>query len=857
VYFTRHSVSLSAVNHLPELLVPDFQGESDFNHVIGNVDTIYNFTMTFKDEDNDEPAEGYPRVQIFRDMEGTDPFYDEWTVMGRVKGPTDFYFMDGVDYYAHLNVTEEGQYYWAVQIRDDIDPTIISSEVFPGPLIDTTIPTLEITSPMEATWYGTGTIECRVIVRDTGGAGILNRSIGFKKSFHGLNSFESSVKVNGYRMIDNDTYEAWANISLASGTENYVKFVAKDRVGNGFAESEPINIWLDPDAPFAVNALPRGEYVNIYGDVNCSIIWRDTNPGSTLVNYTGLDTTSFQYGYRTTSDEFSEWFDVDGFEPVGNESYRVWANVSFPDEGVYNFIRWRAVDLIGNVFETAGYRITVDIPENYAPVFIGKGYPEKISSPTPHLWWDEAFDEENDPLYYKVQLLKYPTKLQLTGWYELGRRTYFDIPEDEALEPNFFVLRIHVRDDIGGSDVYDHVFQIIDTGTPPPENVPQFSTFNTSDPNSTIDWTPSVDDDEDVVYMIRIGTEDYQGDVLDWSELGRSTQFSLEGLDLSTGIYSIQIIVYSKGNYSRVTMGHLKINDYNLKTTHPESHTAYKGEKGIRLTTPIKCQITNMATFSDRVRIILQGELVDEDWAYLTDSETAEHYYIINSSKGVVQEEPIEFRITVAAPDTAKRGDYILTYRMISEDGTTTFQSGEIIITLKNAPDDGTGESIADDISGVITDIFPFLEGLPPGFVIMIFFVIVILVVGGIIFLGIFISRKREERKKKDPLAEQKRVYKEIYGREPTAEELALMKQQTDKESVDDFIKPEGVEAPESPEETEEIPEGEETGAPEEEPVEGAEPPAEGEGEPAPPGPEEQVSTGDKETDDLLDRLFD
>jgi hypothetical protein len=360
--------------------------------------------------------------------------------------------------------------------------------------------------------------------------------------------------------------------------------------------------------------------------------------------------------------------------------------------------------------------------------------------------------------------------------------------------------------------------------------------------------------------MIRIGTEDYQGDVLEWTELGRDTQFSMEDLNLTIGIYSVQIMVLSNGNYSRVTMGHLKINDYNLKTTHPETHTAYKGERGIRLTTPIKCQLVNLATYSDRVKVVLQGELVDEDWAYLTDSETAEHNYFVNSSKELVVEEPIEFRITIAAPDTAKRGDYILTYRMVSEDGKTTFQSGEIIVTLKNAPDDGTGESFADDISGVITDIFPFLEGLPPGFVIMIFFVIVILVVGGIIFLGIFISKRREAKKKKDPLADQRRVYKEIYGREPTDEELAMMKQQADKETVDDFIKPEGEELSKPPEEGDEAPEveGGEAGAPEEgEEVEGAEPPEEGEGEPAPPKPDEKVSSGDKETDDLLDRLFD
>jgi len=177
-------------------------------------------------------------------------------------------------------------------------------------------------------------------------------------------------------------------------------------------------------------------------------------------------------------------------------------------------------------------------------------------------------------------------------------------------------------------------------------------------------------------------------------------------------------------------------------------------------------------------------------------------------------------------------------------------ESGEISITLKSAPDDSTGESFADDISGVITDILPFLKGLPAGLVIVIFFLLLILIVGGIIFLGIFISKKREQKKRSDPMAEQRRVYKEIYGREPTEEELQLMKTQTEKETVDDFIQEGAVETAPAEGGIQEPPkEGEE--------VEGAEPPEEGEEPKEKPPEEEHVSSGDKETDDLLDKLFD
>ncbi|MGA1866299.1 MAG: hypothetical protein ACMUFK_02395, partial [Thermoplasmatota archaeon] len=768
----------------------------------------------------------------------------------KVKGEKDIYYMDGVDYHVKLNVSEEGRFYWKMQINDGVDPEIISTNVLPGPLIDITPPTLEITSPQEAVWYAANSVECRVIVRDSGGAGVDNQSIRFMKSVSGIDFFESSVPVKGFQRIDNDTYEAWANVTLSSGTENYVKFIAKDRVGNGYAESEHINIWLDPDPPFAVDPRPVGNYVNIYGQVNCSIIWRDANPGSTLVNYTGLDPDSFRYSTRNTSGDFSVWKVPDGHMRIGNESYLVWVNVTFPDEGVYNFIKWNAADNAGNLFETQPYKITVDIPENYRPVFTGMGYPDVISSPTPHLWWDDAFDEDGDSLYYRVMLLKHPTRLQLTGWFDLGKRSYFDVPDDEALDPNYYILRINVTDRLGGWDIMDHVFRIIDTGTPPPAQVPQFPMFTTSDPDSVFNWTRSSDHGPAIRYLIRIGAEDHGGDVLEWRDVGPVTELDLGEFGLGIGIYSVQIMAFDGGNYSRVTEGSIKINDYSLKTYHPTTHEAFKGDKGIKITKPLICQIVNMATYDDNVTIILQGELVDEDWAYLSASEGPTYRLHVNTSKGLSVERPFDFKITIAAPDTAKRGEYNLSYRLVSEDERHIIFSDEIVITLENAPDEGGSDNFADDISDVITDILPFLKGLPAGLVILIFFVFFFLLVGGIIFTGIFIAKKRQERKKKDPMAEQRRIYREIYGRNPTDEELMMMKAQSEGEtSVEDFIR--GGETP-----------SDETGQlPADGTVPDASRPPEKVGdvhEQLASQPQRgSISSGDSETDDLLDRLFD
>lgn len=842
IFFTRHSRSLSNINHLPMLLDPGYTGQMGFDHTVGNMETNFTFKMQYRDEDNDEPGDGFPRLQVYGNPDGTGPVFPDWIEMERENGTSDVYFMDGVWYAATISIPQEGRFYWKMEINDGVTPEVLSSAVFPGPLIDVTPPTLEVTGPEEAVWLGNDRVECSVIVRDTGGAGVAGLSIKYIKSVKGIGYFESPYSVDSFTRIDNDTYEGVSVIKLDPGTDNWVKFEAKDRVGNGPTESLPINIWVDADPPYAVDPSPLHTETSIYGVVNCSITFRDTNPGSTLVNHTGLDPSSIRYAYRTTSGEFSEWLEPDGFTEIMEGSYRAWAHQEFPDEGVYNFIKWRALDLIGNEFITQGYRVNVDIPENYKPVFTGEGHPGVICSPTPHLWWDPAYDEENDPLYYRVQLLKYTGMLQLTHYFDVGKRNYFDVPDHEALEPNFYVLRINVSDMIGGWDIHDHVFQVRDTGTPPPADIAPFGPLFSRETEVVIDWEPSTEAPGDTVYWIRMGTREYLGDLLDWTLIGPATEYDAGSLLEGVGIYSVQVMASSGGNYSRVTQGTVKISDYSLDVSHPSEHTAYRG-KDISKNRPVGFFIVNNGTFSDNVTVRLSGELVDRGWAYLNSSGIRNDTYLVLSSRMLTEPAPLGFKIVVLAPEDAETGSYVLNYRVVSEDGQGAV-TGTIGIELRRGPDEGSGETFADELSGVITDLLPFLEGVPAAVVIMIFVILIVLIVGGIILLGIFTARRSRKKDSDDPYADQKRIYREIYGKEPTPEELGSMKAQKEG-SVEDMIK-EGATVVAGNGDAE-VPAGASIS-------EDTETDLDLETDRKSP---EKVKTGDEETDDLLDRLFD
>ncbi len=773
LYFARNSVSLTAPNEMPFLLSPAFTGNSGFSNHIGGLQTVYNFTLVYKDEDNDVPGTGYPRVMLYTDAEGTVEALDDWLIMERTRGPVDIYFMDGVPYFATLVLSHPGQYYWRMEVSDGIAGHGLATGIFPGPLIDTTPPVLTVLGPDEAVWIPTETVRCRIRVVDSGGAGVDPRSILVRKSVNGPGNLQLGVPITGYEMLDNDTYEAWADVKFNTGTENHVAFEAKDRVFNGPTLSNMVNVWVDFEAPYYKEVVPNPRNTQIYGNVNCSIVWRDINPGTTNLNTTGVDPDTIMWAYRTTTGAYTEWALPDGIEPLGESSYRAWKWITFPDEGVYNFVKWKASDNIGNEASTEQLRVNVDIPVNYRPVFKGTARPGLVNSPTPHIWWDSAYDEEDDPLYYSVKLHRMPGKLEITGWFDTGLSTYFDVPDIESLNPGYYLLKINVTDNIGGYDILDHQFRVVDSGPAPPSMVGRFGPFNTTTTNISLNWPPaSGDDGSAITYFVRIGLTRTDSRVLDWTSTGEGTSYDLSGTELPLGAYTVGVMAFQNGNYSRVRTTLLKLSDYSVRIDAPSDHQVYRG-KGVTKSKPLKVEIVNLGSLEDNVTLHLEGELIEKGWAYLEVSGRPAATYRVEPSKGLANERPIELSVVITPPENAQRKDYVLTIRAVSEDGTTTYTSQGIRVKVQEAPSDDGQAPLTDDIIGFLTSILPFLGSLPDRLVIPVFLLlIVLLIIAPITIALLLLKRKREREKAKDPMAERKELYRELYGKEASVEEL-------------------------------------------------------------------------------------
>ncbi len=783
VWFSRHSGDLSGPNHEPVIYDESFVGNFSFNPELGSPVSPFFFRCNYSDEDNDRPIVGYPRIHVFNDEAGTDPLISQF-IMNKEE-PGDYDYIDGALYTAQISLPSTGgRLYYRIEVVEERNPDPVFSSIFKGPMIDAGPPIITILSPTGNTWLSDKLLKLRARIVDPEGGFVEPGSIKLRKSVTGPDNLDKGIPVNTIEKIDNNTFIGEIDVRLEDGIDNYIQFEAKDRVKN-LGGSEILNLWIDSTAPYYSGLGPRS--TQIYERVNCTIDWMDHVQGSTKPS-TGVDISSIMYSYRTTSGPYSDWLVPDGVKELANDSYKAWVELDFENKGIYNFIRWKASDNMGNLRYThddpdnpnGGVELKINVrkPDNYPPQFRGEAFPNVISSSTPHFFWDPAFDEEDDIVTYKVMVLK--NDLPYINWKNVGERTFFDVDDKDRLDPDWYILRINSTDG-HGFDLYDHPFRIIDTGTPPPQDIPGVTSFYTSNQDFTIEWedTPSWAY-MNITYWLRIGTRDWGGDVLEWTPVGPDPLYSLQNLDLGVGVYSIQFMAENNGNFSRVTQTRLKMNDYNIEPRGPQDvYKAYRGRGG-----GVRVDLFNWAEYQDNLTIRISGDIVDKRWAYIDSDQIT-----VGSDKILTVPDPAPLMITVFPPKDAKKGTYTITLTIISEDGETTVILDNITVKITDKDQEGIGGEITDTLYGLITDVLPFLKPLSPDLISLLFLLFVIIIISILAGLGIFVYRTRGiSNSNEDPYAEQRRLYKELYGTEPTEEQLEEMKSGSVVEDVLDGI---------------------------------------------------------------------
>ncbi len=207
-------------------------------------------------------------------------------------------------------------------------------------------------TPDNHTWQDTTIVHVGITVADISGGNVNGSSIRYCVSTDNGNTWGAWISAEGSGSMKSMTVHCFAN--LKDGYTNFIKWRAKDSVGNGPTESEPYRILVDTQPINFSNPIPTPDFESSTGLIKVGITISDDTSGvnASTIKYS----VSINYGQT-----WSYWKTVDGFE--NGNTIDVILNLTLPN-GTGNKIKWRAYDVAGNgPTYSDEYQIIVDIIE--------------------------------------------------------------------------------------------------------------------------------------------------------------------------------------------------------------------------------------------------------------------------------------------------------------------------------------------------------------------------------------------------------------------------------------------------------------------------------------------------------------
>ncbi|MCK5561986.1 MAG: hypothetical protein KAJ51_15410, partial [Thermoplasmata archaeon] len=200
-------------------------------------------------------------------------------------------------------------------------------------------------------WQIDKTVTCGITVNDISGSMVNASAISYRYSTSGLGNY--SDWISAQKTINGEVITCTANVNFYDGTDNYLKWGAKDVAGNWY-ESLDYNINVDTGNLTFSNAVPQFYMWNLVADVECSVNIKDAGPS-------GIDFNSIQSQISTSGGtDFDTWQTVDSNDISGTSSEVIVTITPTFDEGKANYIRWRVADIAGNSRISNVYQILVD-----------------------------------------------------------------------------------------------------------------------------------------------------------------------------------------------------------------------------------------------------------------------------------------------------------------------------------------------------------------------------------------------------------------------------------------------------------------------------------------------------------------
>jgi hypothetical protein len=269
--------------------------------------------------------------------------------------------------------------------------------------------------PVENVWQKDNEVYVGIHIMDHGGGYVDNKSVIHSISIDSGITWSNWTGTLAYGFADN--ISVYDFVTFEDGSDNLIKWCAKDSLGNGPAESEPYRILVDTQPIFFNDPLPNSTAESAFENVSIGITIFD--------NTSGVNISSLKYSYSINSGiTWSSWLtlvDVKNHSVISDtngNTVKVSFNQTFPN-GTGNRIRWRGYDIAGNgPAESEVYSIIVDLPKGLELPMVQLLTPENnskikstpvkltwhlVSSYNPDILFDIKLDTQNPPQKYLKQ----------------------------------------------------------------------------------------------------------------------------------------------------------------------------------------------------------------------------------------------------------------------------------------------------------------------------------------------------------------------------------------------------------------------------------------------------------------------
>lgn len=738
IYFARYSETLTGQNR------PPIFKDRGFTPEIGTNETEFTFTLWYRDIDGDDPSAGYPRLLLFADKNGTEQIGGA-TVMRPAESERDN--TAGSLWIATTTVEwRSGRIYYRYEVMSGDMTEPLTSPVYPGPILDLSKPIVLDYGPIIPRWYNTSYVRCYLMIKDIGVAGVAPGSIRAYIKTLGSDIYTGVGDLPHVSVLPNGSVYAYLDVKANEGKYNWVKWRFTDRVGN-LNESPPVNIWIDTIKVKFRNLQPSPYETQIFPDINVSIIVYDRDLYQPDLEVSGVNISSIEYCYSHSEVlPYTPWKKVENYTVEEHGDVTIWFHFRLT-EGNLNMIKFRAKDLADTGWYVYGpVRYTLRIPDNYPPVLTGRIYPSTTASRTPHIWWDPAEDIENDTITYRVRILEATFGTTVMDWVSTGRYNFIDVSASVNLRVGKYFVEVVANDSHSNSNVLKANLTVLSSGDlPPPAPGPLLkSLFAYTAPG--ISWGGSVDPEgEAVSYLVQVGRDWASGDIVPWKWCKSPNLNFTE--PLTYGIYHVEILAWDGGNFSSLKRDIFKVIDFGINFTGPRRWSLERGDALV-----VEVSITNEAHLSDNVTVYLEGEGAGEKWIKL---ELYYKDYSLTLPPGAVY----PLRVAFTPEKDTKARVYSFRLRVVCEDGQTSYTSPEYSVEVLVKP-----RSKYPALTYLREKVFG--EYLPLTIVAM----VVITVAGALIY-----NMRLKKRMVEDPFAEQRKLYKELYGVEPDVETLKKM----------------------------------------------------------------------------------